>query len=247
MVLRKTATQIALMRRAGVGRGRDARGVHPRRGARRDDRRSRPRPRTKCSTAGTPARTSSGYHGFPAVACISPNEVIVHGIPGAAGAGRRRHRVDRLRCDHRGLARRRRDHGSGRRDRRGVAAAHRRDAGRARIRDRARRWPATGWATSAPRPSARSTRPGFGVVREYVGHGIGTAMHEDPDVPNYGPPGRGMKLRAGIVLAIEPMVTAGPGRPPARSTTAGRSSPPTDRAPRTSSTRSRSPTTARRS
>ena len=50
---------------------------------------------------------------------------------------------------------------------------------------------------------------GFGVVREYVGHGIGTAMHEDPDVPNYGPPGRGMKLRAGIVLAIEPMVTAG--------------------------------------
>jgi methionyl aminopeptidase len=50
---------------------------------------------------------------------------------------------------------------------------------------------------------------GFGVVREYVGHGIGTAMHEEPDVPNYGPAGRGLKLRAGIVLAIEPMVTAG--------------------------------------
>jgi methionyl aminopeptidase len=50
---------------------------------------------------------------------------------------------------------------------------------------------------------------GFGVVREYVGHGIGTAMHEEPDVPNYGPAGRGMRLRAGIVLAIEPMVTAG--------------------------------------
>ena len=47
------------------------------------------------------------------------------------------------------------------------------------------------------------------MVREYVGHGIGTAMHEEPDVPNYGPGGRGMKLRAGIVLAIEPMVTAG--------------------------------------
>nr|MDP9334758.1 M24 family metallopeptidase [Actinomycetota bacterium] len=47
------------------------------------------------------------------------------------------------------------------------------------------------------------------VVREYVGHGIGTAMHEEPEVPNYGPAGRGLRLRAGIVLAIEPMVTAG--------------------------------------
>jgi methionyl aminopeptidase len=52
-------------------------------------------------------------------------------------------------------------------------------------------------------------KAGFGVVREYVGHGIGTEMHEEPDVPNYGPAGRGLKLRAGIVLAIEPMVTAG--------------------------------------
>jgi len=50
---------------------------------------------------------------------------------------------------------------------------------------------------------------GFSVVREYVGHGIGTAMHEEPDVPNYGSPGRGMKLKEGIVLAIEPMVNAG--------------------------------------
>jgi methionyl aminopeptidase len=47
------------------------------------------------------------------------------------------------------------------------------------------------------------------VVREYVGHGIGTAMHEEPEVPNYGLPGRGMRLRAGMVLAIEPMVNAG--------------------------------------
>ena len=73
-------------------------------------------------------------------------------------------------------------------------------------RDRRR---ATGWATSAPRPSGAVKAAGFGVVREYVGHGIGTAMHEEPEVPNYGPAGRGMKLRAGLVLAIEPMVTAG--------------------------------------
>ena len=50
---------------------------------------------------------------------------------------------------------------------------------------------------------------GFSVVREYVGHGIGTAMHEEPQVPNYGPPGRGPRLMAGQVLAIEPMVNAG--------------------------------------
>ena len=50
---------------------------------------------------------------------------------------------------------------------------------------------------------------GFSVVREFVGHGIGTRMHEDPQVPNYGTPGRGAKLRSGMVLAIEPMVNAG--------------------------------------
>ena len=50
---------------------------------------------------------------------------------------------------------------------------------------------------------------GFSVVRDFVGHGIGTHMHEDPQVPNYGVPGRGMKLRAGMVIAIEPMVNAG--------------------------------------
>ena len=50
---------------------------------------------------------------------------------------------------------------------------------------------------------------GFSVVREFVGHGIGTRLHEDPQVPNYGMPGHGQKLREGMVLAIEPMVNAG--------------------------------------
>ena len=50
---------------------------------------------------------------------------------------------------------------------------------------------------------------GFSVVRDFVGHGIGTKMHEDPQVPNYGQAGRGMKLRAGMVIAIEPMVNIG--------------------------------------
>jgi methionyl aminopeptidase len=50
---------------------------------------------------------------------------------------------------------------------------------------------------------------GFSVVRDFVGHGIGASMHEDPQVPNFGTAGRGMKLKAGMVLAIEPMVNAG--------------------------------------
>jgi methionyl aminopeptidase len=50
---------------------------------------------------------------------------------------------------------------------------------------------------------------GFAVVREYVGHGIGQSMHEDPQVPNYGPPGRGPVLHPGLVVAVEPMVNMG--------------------------------------
>jgi methionyl aminopeptidase len=50
---------------------------------------------------------------------------------------------------------------------------------------------------------------GFAIVREFVGHGIGEKLHEEPQIPNYGPPGRGPKLAAGMVLAIEPMVAMG--------------------------------------
>ncbi len=50
---------------------------------------------------------------------------------------------------------------------------------------------------------------GYGVLRDYVGHGIGRVMHEDPNVPNYGMKGRGVRLQAGMVIAIEPMVTMG--------------------------------------
>jgi methionyl aminopeptidase len=50
---------------------------------------------------------------------------------------------------------------------------------------------------------------GFSIVKDFVGHGIGRAMHEDPPVPNFGTPGRGLRLKAGLVIAIEPMVNAG--------------------------------------
>ena len=53
------------------------------------------------------------------------------------------------------------------------------------------------------------TASGFTVVREFVGHGIGKSMHEDPQVPNFGDAGKGPRLKAGMVLAIEPMINAG--------------------------------------
>ena len=61
-----------------------------------------------------------------------------------------------------------------------------------------------GWAVQQVVEAA-----GFSVVRDFVGHGIGSSMHEDPQVPNFGEAGRGMKLKAGMVIAIEPMVNAG--------------------------------------
>jgi methionyl aminopeptidase len=50
---------------------------------------------------------------------------------------------------------------------------------------------------------------GFSVIRSFVGHGIGQALHEEPQIPNFGFPGRGPKIRKGLVLAIEPMIAAG--------------------------------------
>ncbi len=55
--------------------------------------------------------------------------------------------------------------------------------------------------------AAHAEKHGYGVVRELVGHGVGRAMHEEPQVPNYGEPGTGMELRPGLVLALEPMIT----------------------------------------
>jgi methionyl aminopeptidase len=61
-----------------------------------------------------------------------------------------------------------------------------------------------GWAVQSLAESH-----GYGIVRDYVGHGIGRKMHEDPQIPNYGKPGTGIKIRAGYVFAIEPMLNLG--------------------------------------
>jgi methionyl aminopeptidase len=150
-----------------------------------------------------------GYHGFPAVVCTSPNDVIVHGIPSAdvvledgdilsidCGAIIEGWHADAAVTVPIGDV----DDESIRLmevTRRSLETAIEQVVEGHRLGD-------IGAAVEGIAEGA-----GFSVVREYVGHGIGTAMHEDPDVPNYGPSGRGMKLKEGHVLAIEPMVNAG--------------------------------------
>jgi methionyl aminopeptidase len=149
-----------------------------------------------------------GYHGFPAVACISPNEVIVHGIPGP----RRLEDGDIVSIDCGAIIE-------------GWHADAALTVPVGEIDEESRRLiEVTAASLDAAIEAVRTgqrlsdigaacegvvTAAGFSVVREYVGHGIGTAMHEEPDVPNYGPPGRGLRLREGLVLAIEPMVNVG--------------------------------------
>src|SRR5262249_12581987 len=150
-----------------------------------------------------------GYHGYPAVLCTSVNEVVVHGIP--------RKDVVLKDGDIIGI-----DFGcfkdgfcgdSARTVAIGAAAPEAKalmDATRTSL-DKAieqckpgNRLQDIGWAVRS-----HGEPLGYSVVRTFVGHGIGRAMHEDPAVPNYGSPGKGLRLKPGLVLAIEPMVNAG--------------------------------------
>lgn len=207
MVSRKTTQQIATMRRAGrvvaemhaaataaavpgattASIDRVCREVLERRGARSN---------------------FLGYHGYPAVACVSPNEVVVHGIPGDrvlaegdivsidCGAV-----VDGWHADAAITV------GVGEIDdlsQRLIDAAWAGlDAAIALVRDGSTIGDLGAAVSGAVAPS------GFAVVREYTGHGIGTQMHEPPEIPNHGRAGRGLRLRPGHVVAIEPMIVAG--------------------------------------
>ncbi len=149
-----------------------------------------------------------GYRGYPASICTSVNEQVVHGIPGE----RPLREGDILSVDV-GV----------------VLDGYHGDAARTfpvgEVDERARRLlEVTEQALWAGIEQARVGRhlsdighaiqrlvesAGLSVVREFVGHGIGRQMHEEPQVPNYGLPGRGVRLRAGMTLAIEPMVNEG--------------------------------------
>lgn len=149
-----------------------------------------------------------GYHGYPAVICASPNDVIVHGIPGPRVLAE----GDIIAVDCGAIVEG--WHG----DAAFTAPVGEVSDDAARLIEVTRRSLFAG--IDAMRPGNRMgdvgaavqatvEDAGFSVVREYVGHGIGQAMHEKPEVPNYGQPGKGAKLRAGMTLAIEPMVNAG--------------------------------------
>jgi methionyl aminopeptidase len=150
-----------------------------------------------------------GYHGFPCVLCTSVNSEVVHGIPSPKRVLKE---GDIVSVDF-GV----------------VVDGYYGDAAITvpvgKIDEKAERLLKTTEASlqagiAAVKPGATLgdvgaavqgvvEGGGFSVVRDFVGHGIGSQMHEDPQVPNFGQAGRGMKLKQGMVLAIEPMVNAG--------------------------------------
>lgn len=155
---------------------------------------------------GTPS--FKGYHGFPASVCASLNGEIVHGIP----SQRVLHEGDILSLDIGAIL-----HGwhgdsavtlpvgsvSPEAERLMQAGREALAAGLAAARAAAH------LSDIGAAIEACAQRYGFGVVREYVGHGIGRRMHEEPQVQNYGPAGQGPILRPGMTLAVEPMLNAG--------------------------------------
>jgi methionyl aminopeptidase len=151
-----------------------------------------------------------GYHGYPATICTSVNEEIVHGIPTPA---RRLNEGDIISIDcgaivggwHGDAAR---TVGVGTISAEHAALLSACEAALWHGLAQARPGGRLGDISHAVQTSIEQAGP-YGVVEEYTGHGIGTAMHMDPPVPNYGQPGRGPWLRAGMALAIEPMVTLG--------------------------------------
>jgi methionyl aminopeptidase len=149
-----------------------------------------------------------GYHGYPAVICASRNDVVVHGIPDGQALAE----GDIISIDCGAIV----DGYHG--DAAFTAGVGEITAEDQRLIDVTRRALDAGIAQLVPGSrlgdlgSAVQSiveRAGFRVVRDYVGHGIGTAMHEPPDVPNVGRRGRGRRVAAGDVFAVEPMVSAG--------------------------------------
>jgi methionyl aminopeptidase len=149
-----------------------------------------------------------GYRGFPATLCISVNEEVVHGIPGS----RRLNQGDivglDLGCVVDGF------YGDAAR----TVAVGRVSSEAERLMQATREALLAGIDACHPGKrvgdighavQTRAEGYGYSVVKDFVGHGIGTSLHEEPQVPNYGPPGRRERLVPGMCLAIEPMVNAG--------------------------------------
>jgi len=149
-----------------------------------------------------------GYRGFPASVCISVDHEVVHGIPGS----RRLRPGEIVSLDLGAVV----DGYYG--DAARTVAVGRPGEGAARLLKVAEAALHAGIAMCFPGNRVgdvgheiqhHAEAHGYSVVREFVGHGIGTSLHEEPQVPNYGPPGRRARLAPGMCLAIEPMVNAG--------------------------------------
>jgi len=151
-----------------------------------------------------------GYHGYPCVLCTSVNQEVVHGIPSKKRVLKE---GDIVSLDFGAIV-----DGFYGDSAITVAVGEKIDGTTQRLLDATQA--SLRAAIDVVRPGATLgdigaavqevvEAQGFSVVRDFVGHGIGTRMHEDPQIPNYGQRGRGLKLREGMVLAIEPMVNVG--------------------------------------
>ena len=150
-----------------------------------------------------------GYHGYPATICASINEEVIHGIP----SGRRvLNEGDILSIDV-GVSLNGYFGDSaitvavGQVSEQAAALLRATEQSLYKAIERVR--PGGRISDIGHAVQAHVEANGFSVVREFVGHGIGQRMHEEPQIPNYGEPGRGPRLAEGMVLAIEPMVNAG--------------------------------------
>ncbi len=149
-----------------------------------------------------------GYHGFPGQVCVSVNDEVVHGIP-----GRRTIKDGDLVSIDTGISF---EGFIG--DTAITAVAGKIDDEKQRLLDVTKAALAAGIAQAVEGNRVGDIshaiqtlveKAGFSIVRDFVGHGIGREMHEDPQIPNFGKPGRGPKLKAGMTLSIEPMVNLG--------------------------------------
>jgi methionyl aminopeptidase len=149
-----------------------------------------------------------GYRGYPATLCISVNEEVVHGIPGSRKLADGDVVGLDLGCIVDGF------YGDAARTV-AVGNASPEAARLLKVTEESLRegiaqaWPGRRVGDIGHAVQKHAEASGYSVVREFVGHGIGTSLHEEPQVPNYGPPGRRERLVPGMCLAIEPMVNVG--------------------------------------
>jgi methionyl aminopeptidase len=158
------------------------------------------------SQGATPA--FKGYRGFPGSICASPNDMVVHGIPGKF----KLHRGDILSVDigvvkDGWVADAARTFGVGEVSPVAAKLMEVTEGALFAAVEQCRPGNRLGDVSHAVQEHVESH--GFSIVRSLVGHGVGRDMHEEPQVPNYGPAGKGTPLEEGMVLAVEPMVTAG--------------------------------------